>query len=52
MIFRARTTFLSPLRFIRVIRGKNAIVFLTADRTDFTDKVAGKATPDALTVSV
>jgi hypothetical protein len=43
---------LSPLRFIRVlraIRGENAIVFLTADSTDFADEVAGKATHVALT---
>ena len=49
-IFEHRLAFLSPLRFIRVIRairGKNAILFLTADCTDFTDKVAGKETPEA-----
>jgi hypothetical protein len=46
-IFEHRLVFLSPLRFIRVIRGEYAIVFLTTDGTDFTDKVAGKETPEA-----
>ena len=34
---------------VGVIRGKNAIVFLTADSTDFTDEAAGKPTHEALT---
>ena len=34
---------------VGVMRGKNAIVLLTADSTDFTDEVAGKATHEALT---
>jgi hypothetical protein len=43
-IFEHRSVFLSPLQFIRIIRDEYAIVFLT---TDFTDKVAGKETPEA-----
>jgi hypothetical protein len=46
-IFEHKSSFLSPLRFIRVIRGENPIMFLTADSTDFTDKVAGKSTQEA-----
>ena len=50
--FQGQNNYLSRLRFIRVIRsirGENAIAFLTADSTDFTDIVAGKATHDAST---
>jgi hypothetical protein len=50
LVFTNRATFFQPLRFIcviRVIRGKNAIVLLTTDRTDFTDRVAGPKEDDA-----
>jgi hypothetical protein len=46
-IFEHRSVFLSPLRFICIIPDEYAIVFLTTDGTDFTDKVAGKETPEA-----
>ena len=45
-IFPCDSSLLRPVRFIRVlcaIRGKDAIVVLTTDSTDFTDKIAGRA---------
>jgi hypothetical protein len=42
--FHAADTHANPL-----IRAKNAILFLTADSTNFPDKVAGKATHEAST---
>jgi len=41
------------LRFIRVFRvicGKNSFVFLTTDNTDFTKKIAGRVSHEALPI--
>ena len=48
--FKQSTSFLWPLRFVRVfreIRGENAIVFFTTDYTEYTEKSTGRAYHEA-----
>ena len=48
--FKQSTSFLWPLRFVRVfreIRGENAIVFFTTDYTEYTEKSNGRGYHEA-----